>query len=161
MNVRIANLDRNAVGSGEASIRRKTAIVALSAAFVLVACKDVAPPLAYDLPEGACAATAAFDQRLYFKAETSFDLRLLFGCGMRRFLDCFYFLAPGARGRFLCKIGGAARAGDDTKPFSAAAEQGVREGGIHRARRSLENSDARRQNSVLALVFLCSQSRPA
>jgi hypothetical protein len=42
----------------------KTGIVSLCAALALVACREVPPPLADDLPEGAYAATAAFDLRV-------------------------------------------------------------------------------------------------
>jgi len=43
---------------------KQTSIVALLSAICLVGCTDMPPPIVYDLPEGASAATAAFDQRV-------------------------------------------------------------------------------------------------
>jgi hypothetical protein len=51
-------------GGSDRAGQKVPGIAALCGAIVLVGCTDMPPPLAYDLPEGAYAATAAFDQRV-------------------------------------------------------------------------------------------------
>ena|ERR1700722_2367821 len=56
---------------------RPAGIAALFGAIALVGCTDMPPPLAYDLPEGAYAATAAFDQRVKTRFPVGSDEAIL------------------------------------------------------------------------------------